>query len=106
LTVLKSSCGRIEDMASGLNEQELRRHLDEAHRQLLQRDNAFRFHEEELRNRDLRIEQLREQLMQTQAWAQELDATIREMQATRAWHLAVRLRSLSAGARRLTGLGR
>jgi hypothetical protein len=93
-------------MASGLNEQELRRHLDEVHRQLLERDNAYRFHEEQLRSRDLQIEQLREQLAETQAWAQELDVTLREMQATRAWRLAVRLRSLTAGARRLTGLGR
>jgi uncharacterized coiled-coil DUF342 family protein len=91
-------------------EQELRRHLDEAHRQLLERDNAYRFHEEELRGRDHQIEQLRaqleqlrEQLVETQAWARELEANIRDMHETRAWRLAVRLRSLRSGAGKLTG---
>lgn len=85
-----------------MNEQKLRRHLDDAHRQLLERDNVYRFHEEELRGRDHQIEQLREQLAETQAWAKELETTLREMQATRAWRLAVRLRSLRSGAGRLT----
>jgi hypothetical protein len=89
-----------------VKEQELRRHLDEAHRQLLERDSAYRFHEEELRSRDLEIEQLREQLTKTQAWAQELEASTREMQATRAWRFAAWLRSLRAGARRLVKGGR
>jgi hypothetical protein len=90
-----------------VDEQQLRRQLNEAHRQILQRDNAYRFHEEELRNRDLQIEQLRQQLevireehAKTQAWAKELEAGVHEMHAmqeTRAWRLAVRLRSLRAG---------
>jgi uncharacterized coiled-coil DUF342 family protein len=96
-----------------VDEQDLRRHLDEAHRQLLQRDNAYRFHEEELRNRDLQIEQLRQQLegireqhAKTQAWAKELEANVHEMHAmqeTRAWRLALTLRSLRSGAGRLIG---
>jgi hypothetical protein len=96
-----------------MSEQDLRRHLDEAHRQLLDRDNVYRFHEEELHGRDLKIgqlnlqiEQLREQLAETRAWAQELEANTREMQATRAWRLAVRLRSLRASARGHLRLGR
>jgi uncharacterized coiled-coil DUF342 family protein len=87
-----------------VNEQELRRHLNEAHRQMLERDNAYRFHEEELRHRDHEIEQmrvqlgqLREQLAETQAWAKELETNLQEMQETRAWRLAVRLRSLRPG---------
>jgi hypothetical protein len=82
-----------------VTEQSLRRHLDEAHRQLLERDNAYRVHEEE-------IERLREQLAQTEAWALELEANTREMQATRAWRFAVWLRSLRAGVPRLVRLGR
>jgi chromosome segregation ATPase len=89
-----------------MNEQDLRRRLDEAHRQLRDRDNAYRFHEEELRSRDLLIDQLREQLSETRAWAQELEANSREMQATRAWRFAVWLRSLSGSARGLVRLGR
>ena len=64
-----------------MDEQELRRHLDDAHRQLLERDTAFRFSEE-------RIEQLRQQLEETQAWALELESTLEGMQATRAWRFA------------------
>jgi uncharacterized coiled-coil DUF342 family protein len=91
-----------------VDEQRLRRHLDEAHRQLLERDTAYRFHEEELRRRDHEIaqlreqlEQLREQLAEAQAWARELEGNIQDMQETRAWRLAVRLRSLRSGASRL-----
>jgi chromosome segregation ATPase len=86
-----------------VNEQDLRRHLNEAHRQLLERDNAYRFHEEELRSRDQQIEQLREQLAETEAWAKQLETNIQEMQQTRAWRLAVRLRVLRSGAGRLGG---
>jgi hypothetical protein len=89
-----------------VSEQELRRHLDEAHRQLLERDKVYRVHEDELRSRDLQIEQLREQLAETQGWAQELAAGMQEMQATRAWRLAVWFRSLRAVARGLVGRGR
>jgi hypothetical protein len=103
-----------------VNEKELRRHLDEAHRQLLERDNAYRFHDEEVRSRDMQIEELCEHLAEAEAWAheleartqelhawaQELDANTREMQATRAWRFAVWLRSLRADARRLVRLGR
>jgi prefoldin subunit 5 len=96
-----------------MDEADLRRHLDEAHRQMLERDNTYRFHDEELRRRDheieqltLQIEQLHEQLTEVQAWARELEAGNREMQATRAWRFAVRLRSLGAGARRLVRVGR
>jgi hypothetical protein len=97
-----------------LNEQELRRHLEDVHRQMLDRDNAYRFHEEELRGRDLQVEQLHQELLrvrgqlerqlaETQAWARELEASIRTMQATRAWRLAVNLRSLQQRAAKLTG---
>jgi hypothetical protein len=89
-----------------MSEQDLRRHLNEAHRQLLDRDNAYRFHDEELRSRDIQIEQLREQLAETQAWAQELEANTREMQATRAWRFAAWLRSLRGSARGHLRLGR
>ena len=88
-------------IGSAVSEQELRRHLDEAHRQLLERDNAYRSHEEELRDRDHQIEQLHERLAETQAWAKELEANVHDMHETRAWRLAVRLRSLRSGARRL-----
>jgi hypothetical protein len=84
-----------------VDEQKLRRHLNEAHRQLLERDNAYRFNEEELQRRDHEIEQLRRQLAhlreqhaETEAWAKELQANLRDMQETRAWRLAVWLRSL------------
>jgi hypothetical protein len=87
-----------------VNEQELRRHLNEAHRQMLERDHAYRFHEDELRRRDDEIEQLRvqlgqlrDQLAETQAWAKELETNLLEMQGTRAWRLAARLRSLRPG---------
>jgi hypothetical protein len=86
-----------------VNEGMLRRHLDEVHRQLLERDNVYRFHDEELRTRDLQIEQLRVQLEQLQAWARELEASLREMQETRGWRLVVRLRSARARAERLLG---
>jgi len=71
-----------------VDEQELRRHLDEAHRQLLERDTAFRSSEEQ-------IEELRRQLSETQAWARELESTLQEMQATRAWRFARRLGRLA-----------
>ena len=35
-------------MTSPIDEHDLRRHLDEAHRQLLERDRVYRFHEEQL----------------------------------------------------------
>ena len=92
-------------MGSDVNEQELRRHLDEAHRQLLERDHAYRFHEEQLRSRDLQIERLSGQLAKTQAWAQELDATIRRMQTTRAWRLALSYRAMRNALRRMLRLG-
>jgi hypothetical protein len=82
-----------------VNEQELRRHLNEAHRQLLERDNAYRVHEEEL-------EQLRVQLAKTQAWALQLETNAREMQSTRAWRFALWLRSLRVSGRRLARFGR
>jgi hypothetical protein len=101
-------------IGSAVSEQELRRYLDEAHRQLLERDNAYRRHEEELRGRSHhQIEQLRKQLghlherlTETEAWAKELEANVHDMKAmqeTRAWRLAVRLRSLRSGARSLVG---
>jgi uncharacterized coiled-coil DUF342 family protein len=71
-----------------MNEGELRRHLDEAHRQLLERDHVYRFHEEELRARDREIAAIREELAKTQAWALELETTIRAQQTTRAWRFA------------------
>jgi hypothetical protein len=96
-----------------MSEQDLRRHLDEAHRQLRDRDNMYRFHEDELSGRDLQIEQLNlqieqlyEQLAEIRAWAHELEANTQEMQATRAWRFAVWLRSLSGSARGLVRFGR
>jgi hypothetical protein len=86
-----------------MNEQELRRHLDEAHRQLVERDTVYRFHEEKLRSRDRHIEQLRNQLTETQTWARELETTIREMQETRVWRFAAWLRSLLGGPRKVIG---
>jgi uncharacterized coiled-coil DUF342 family protein len=71
---------------------QLRKHLDEAHKQLLERDTEYRFSEE-------RIRQLEAQLAETQEWARELEAQLQEMQSTRAWRLAVRLRSLKPGSR-------
>jgi hypothetical protein len=91
-----------------VDEQQLRRHLDEAHRQLLDRDNTYRFHEDELRSRDRQLELLREQLRQlrkeladAQGWARELEASIQAMQRTRTWRLAERLRALLSGPRKI-----
>jgi peptidoglycan hydrolase CwlO-like protein len=108
-----STLGSRTVRSDAVSEQELRRHLDEAHQQLLERDNAYRFHEEELRGRDHQIEQLRKQLgnlherlAETQAWAKELETNVHDMQVmqeTHAWRLAVRLRSLRSGARWLLG---
>ena len=68
---------------------------------MLERDTLYRFHEEELRIRDQQIEQLRDQLTETQAWARELEAAIREMQETRAWRFASSVRSLLAVPRKV-----
>jgi chromosome segregation ATPase len=100
-------------IGSAVDEEQLCRHLDEAHRQLLERDNAYRFHEEELRSRDLQIEsrdvqieELRQELNRLRAWASELEGsvralerTIREMEATTAWRVSNRLRLLKESAR-------
>ena len=75
-------------VSSPSNEHELRRHLDEAHRQLLERDRDYRFHEDELERTDREIAGLREELAKTQAWALELEATLHEQQSTRAWRFA------------------
>jgi chromosome segregation ATPase len=101
---------------------ELRRLLDEAHRQLLDRDNAYRFWEDELRRRDnelrsrddhingldeqidglkKQINDLRAELVAVQDWAQELERSIKEMEATRIWRAGLFLRSLKDGARRI-----
>ena len=50
-------------------EADLRRQLDEVHRQMLDRDNLFRFHEREIEARDLQIAQLREELKRIRDWA-------------------------------------
>jgi chromosome segregation ATPase len=84
-----------------VSEQQLQDHLEEAHRQLLDRDYAYRFHEEELRRRDQHIDQLRQHVADAQAWARELEANIQSMQETRAWRLAVRLRSLHSAVGKL-----
>ena len=109
-SALRWSSSPSADHACGVNEAELRRHLDEAHRQLLDRDHAFRFHEREVQTRDVQLEQLREEMTRIQAWAgdleksvRSLEATIREMEATRAWRFAMRLRSLRDAPRRLLG---
>jgi chromosome segregation ATPase len=101
---------QVEIQGADVNEADLRRHLDEAHRQLLDRDNAFRFHEDEVRARDVQIEQLREELDTIRAWARDLEdgvrrleATVQEMEATLAWRLTMRLRSLREAPRRLLG---
>ena len=103
------SSSRLRELMA---EEQLRRQLDEVHRQMVDRDNAYRFHEDEVRRRDHEIEQLsiqneqlREELAKLQAWAAELEGSIHEMEATRAWRLAVRLRSLSSFPRRLLGRG-
>ena len=93
-------------------EEQLRRQLDEVHRQMVDRDNAYRFHEDEVRRRDHEIEQLsiqneqlREELAKLQAWAGDLERSIHEMEATRAWRFSVLLRSLSSFPSRLLGRG-
>ena len=75
-------------MSTPVNEHELRRHLEEAHRQLLERDRAYRFHGDELQRSKDEIAALREELAKTQAWALELEATLLEQQSSRAWRLA------------------
>jgi uncharacterized coiled-coil DUF342 family protein len=84
-----------------VNDEKLRAHLDELHRQMLERDGAFRFHDEELRKRDheieqltLQVQQLRDEVASVQQWARELERNLLEMRATRAWRLAERLRRL------------
>ena len=76
-SVLRSRSGRCRPRRDqrAMNEQELRRHLGEAHRQLLARDTAFRFSEEQ-------IESLRTQLTETEARARELEAWARELETT------------------------
>jgi hypothetical protein len=98
---------RAERGLRAVSEQNLRRHLDEAHRQLLQRDNAYRFHEEELRTRDVQIEQLRvqieqlrEQLARAEAWALKAEAWARELEA-QGRDLAVRAKEVQAWAQEL-----
>ena len=54
-------------------EADLRRQLDEVHRQMLDRDNLFRFHEREIEARDLQIAQLREELKRIRDWAGDLE---------------------------------
>ena len=101
---------------------DLESHLVEAHRQLIDRDNAFRFHDEEVARRDLQIDELRAEVTGLQVWAGELergaaslqatieemdatirerDATIQEMAATTAWRVAKRLRALRQAPRRV-----
>lgn len=84
-----------------MNEADLRRELDNVHRQMLERDNAYRFHEREIQDRDRQIDQLRDELKKIRAWANELEsgvrrleARIREMEATIGWRTEMRLRSL------------
>lgn len=91
-----------------MSEAELRRHLDEAHRQLLDRDNAFRFHEREIQARDLQIEQLRGELKRIRDWAgdlesvvRRLESTIQQMEATIGWRVEMRLGSMLEVPRRL-----
>jgi chromosome segregation ATPase len=108
-----------------MSEADLRRQLNEAHRQLIERDNAYRFWEDELRRRDNelksrddQIDGLREEidgldkqvkelraerakLLAVQDWAWKLERSIREMEATRTWRAALFLRSLKDVARRL-----
>jgi hypothetical protein len=75
-----------------MNKQQLRRHLDEAHRQMLERDTAYRFHEEELRRRAQEIEQLAEQLRQL--WPACRDTGLGEGPRR---HLGMAIRALSLG---------
>lgn len=90
-----------------MNEADLRRHLDEAHRQMLDRDNAFRFHEREIETRDSQIEQLLDELSKLRAWASDLESTVRrlettikEMESSTGWRLEMRMRSLREVPRR------
>jgi len=82
-----------------MNEQELRRHLDEAHRQLLARDTAFRFSEEQIESLRTQLAETEARARELEAWARELEAALEEMQATRAWRFAARVRSLRPGRR-------
>lgn len=82
---------------------------------MLDRDNAFRFHEREIQARDLQIEQLREELKRIRAWAgdleswagdlessvRRLEATIQQMEATTGWRVEMRLRAMLEAPRRL-----
>jgi hypothetical protein len=80
-----------------VDEHELRRHLDEVHRQMLERDNVYRVHEEEIRNRDRQIEQLREELAKAEDWARELEGNqlaVQELESTRTFRLAAWVRRL------------
>jgi predicted RNase H-like nuclease (RuvC/YqgF family) len=90
------------------DEAKLRRQLDELHRQMLDRDNLFRFHEREIQARDRQIHELREELTKIGEWAAALErrageletiarrreATIQEMEATIGWRAEMRLRSV------------
>ena len=102
-----------------VNEAELRRKLDEVHRQMLDRDNAFRFHEREIEARDQQIEQLREELKRIRDWAgdlerwagdlegsvRRLEATIEQMEASIGWRAEMRIKSMLQAPRRLLRRG-
>jgi hypothetical protein len=78
-----------------VDEAALRRHLDEAHRQLNERDREFQLLEEELhRDHERVVTDLTEQVEAANGWAREVEEELHEMQQTRAWRVAARLRRL------------
>jgi chromosome segregation ATPase len=90
-----------------VNEADLRRQLDKVHRQMLERDTTFRFHERKIEDRDRQIHELRGELKKVRDWAAELEsgvrrlqATIQEMEAAIGWRAEMRLRSMLERPRR------
>ena len=86
----------VDNSGSDGREAELRRHLAEAHRQLLERDDLYQHHEEV-------VQRLRAELADVRRWATELERSILEMQETRAWRWAARVRAIKRSALRSIG---
>lgn len=77
---------------------ELRRQLLDAHEQLAERDQEFRYSRDELRGRDEKIEALERDNAELRAWAEgriaELVSAIESIESTRLWRVGARYRSV------------
>ncbi len=96
-------------MAEAENE-ELRRHLVDAHEQLAERDQEFRYWREELQSRDEKIAALERDRAELRTHAEartaELEGIIDSMQATRIWRIGLRYRGIRDGVNRVLRSGK